>query len=461
MLDLTMVLQLNHGRRHMSVKWRWRVLAGCSLVLLSAFVAVAVLFTFRNILLLLVTVITAALVVYASWMVLSGSGRRSVWGWLLLVASSLLLVAATARLFTKEKNLKLLLCMCLMGALYVLLISRLRVEYWRQKRRTGHGISISSYHHPVLIINPKSGDGRAIKARIPERARAMGIKVRVLKRGEDVGVAARQAVAEGADVLGVSGGDGSLGAVAAVAMHYDMPMVVLPGGTRCHFARDLGMGPKRIADALASFNGVERRVDVGDINGRIFLNNASFGLYAAIVDRPEYREHKLAAARTVIQQLARQSSSYDLQFTDVHGVRHEQAVSLLVGVNEYDMVDLLELGYRKQLDGGVLQVSAMTALSGQPMRQLLSSRKSVHTIQNMPDFLQWVTKVFRVTSRASSLVVGVDGEREEYIVPVMVTIKPGALRLLVPAEGIRPRQRRAADSEIIHKLRQAVSEDKV
>src|SRR5690606_33418510 len=103
---------------------------------------------------------------------------------------------------------------------------------------------------------------------------------------------ARQAIQDGADVLGISGGDGSIGAVAKVAMEYDVPLVVLPGGTRCHFARDLGLDPRYLVDGLDGFKGVERRIDVGDINGRVFLNNISLGAYADIVDHKEYREQK-------------------------------------------------------------------------------------------------------------------------------------------------------------------------
>jgi len=244
--------------------------------------------------------------------------------------------------------------------------------------------------------------------------------------------------------------------VAAVAMQHDIPMVVLPGGTRCHFARDLGMDPKRIVDALESFNGVERRVDVGDINGRIFLNNASFGLYGEIIDHPDYREHKVDATRAVLRRIMEQHSLYDLQFVDTHGNFYQQVVSLLVGVNKYEMVHLLELGYRKQLDGGVLQASAITELNDQWMRRLLAQTPMslAKFSKGMEGFAQWETGTLRVNSSSEMLVVGVDGEREEYVAPVDISIKPGALRLLVPAEGDRPRRMRAFDTEVVRALRQ-------
>jgi len=182
----------------MSVSWRWRILAVLSLVLLGALVVLAVLFTLHNVLLLLAVALTTALVLYASWLVFGGSGRRYFGGWLLLIVSGLLLIVEATRLFTREHNLKLLSAMALVGVVYVLLVARLRTVYWQQRRQAArpHGTA-PAHHHPVLIVNPKSGDGRAIKADIPQKARSMGIDVRVLAKGDDISAMAKRAVGEG------------------------------------------------------------------------------------------------------------------------------------------------------------------------------------------------------------------------------------------------------------------------
>ena len=108
-------------------------------------------------------------------------------------------------------------------------------------------------------------------------------------------------MADGADLLGVAGGDGTQALVAAVAAEHDVPLLVISAGTRNHFALDLGLDredPSRCLDALQ--DGVELRVDLGFIAGRPFVNNASFGAYAVIVQSPAYRDDK---ARTTLDQL--------------------------------------------------------------------------------------------------------------------------------------------------------------
>ena len=147
---------------------------------------------------------------------------------------------------------------------------------------------------PYLIMNPRSGVG-SDRFGLKDKAEALGATV-VLLEGPgpvDVGELARQAVAEGADLLGVAGGDGTQALVAGVAAEHDVPLLVISAGTRNHFALDLGLDredPARCLDALV--DGVELHVDLGFIAGRPFVNNASFGAYAAVVQSPAYRDDK-------------------------------------------------------------------------------------------------------------------------------------------------------------------------
>ncbi len=133
---------------------------------------------------------------------------------------------------------------------------------------------------PVLFINPRSGDGKAARAGVAEQARAKGIQAVILAPGQDLAALAREAVTAGADALGMAGGDGSLAVVAAAAAAHGIPFVCIPAGTRNHFAVDLGVDRHDLPGALDAFTGgVGRRIDMAEVNGRLFLSNVSPGIY--------------------------------------------------------------------------------------------------------------------------------------------------------------------------------------
>ncbi|MGV9249478.1 diacylglycerol/lipid kinase family protein [Streptomyces sp. NPDC003710] len=142
---------------------------------------------------------------------------------------------------------------------------------------------------PCLIVNPRSGGGKASRFRIAETARAFGAQVLVIDHclPEDLATVARQAVNDGADLLGVAGGDGTQALVAEVAAASGLPFMVIPAGTRNHFAMDLGLDREDPSAALEALrDGVELRVDLGYAGERAFVNNVSFGAYAALVQGP-------------------------------------------------------------------------------------------------------------------------------------------------------------------------------
>ncbi len=146
-------------------------------------------------------------------------------------------------------------------------------------------------------MNPKSGGGKAERYRLADECAVRGIEPIILERGDDLLQLARDAIARGADVIGMAGGDGSQALVATVAAEHDIPHVCVPAGTRNHFALDLGIDRDDVVGALdAFFDGVERRVDLARVNGRVFVNNAWMGLYAKIVQSEAYRDAKLKTA---------------------------------------------------------------------------------------------------------------------------------------------------------------------
>src|SRR5215204_2734766 len=147
---------------------------------------------------------------------------------------------------------------------------------------------------PVLFINPRSGDGKAERYRLASEARARGIGTVRLQPGDDLAELVRRAVDDGADALAMAGGDSSQAVVAAAAADAGLPYACIPSGTRNHFALDLGVDRDDVVGALdALVNGGEHRVDLAEVNGRVFVNNVSLGVYAEAVQRAGYRDAKL------------------------------------------------------------------------------------------------------------------------------------------------------------------------
>ena len=168
----------------------------------------------------------------------------------------------------------------------------------------------------------------------------------------------RDAVARGADALGVAGGDGSLGIVAAAAEANGLPFVCIPAGTRNHFALDLGVDRHDLVGALDAFtDGVERRIDVAQVNGRVFVNNVSLGIYGDAVQRPGYREEKvrtlLETAQTV---LGPSGAAPELHLVDDLGREHSHPAVVLVSNNPYALDLPLAAGTRPTLSGGRLGI---------------------------------------------------------------------------------------------------------
>jgi len=259
----------------------------------------------------------------------------------------------------------------------------------------------------LLLVNPRSGRGRPDAAALAREAEARGIDARVLRPEDDAGELARAA---NADVLGVAGGDGSLGVVAGVALERDLPFVCVPFGTRNHFARDLGLDRNDPLAALAAFDsGRERRIDVGLVGERIFLNNVSFGIYARLVRRREaHRGRRDTFARLrALWLTARHRHPEPLT---LNGERLEARI-VLIANNAYEL-DVFDLGARGQLDGGSLH--AYVAHDWLP-RTWDDRRGDSFTVEGV-----------------GGLRAAVDGEPVDLGSRAELRIEPGALRILVP-----------------------------
>jgi diacylglycerol kinase family enzyme len=280
---------------------------------------------------------------------------------------------------------------------------------------------------PYLIMNPRAGGGKVGRFGLKDKAEALGATVALLEGPGPVDVAelARAAVANGADLLGVAGGDGTQALVAGVAAEYDLPLLVISAGTRNHFALDLGLDrddPSRCLDALR--DGVELRVDLGFIGGRPFVNNASFGAYAAIVQSPAYRDDK---TRTTLDQLpgllAGQEGPRLVARAENVTVQEPQAV--LVSNNQYGMGDIAGLGRRARLDRGTLGVFAVTVQSAAQAAGLLRGSRS-------RGLTSLAGREVVIDADTAQIPVGVDGEALQLDTPVRCVVRPAALRVRVP-----------------------------
>ncbi|MBT3150422.1 NAD(+)/NADH kinase [Streptomyces sp. CHD11] len=280
---------------------------------------------------------------------------------------------------------------------------------------------------PVLIMNPRSGGGKVGRFRLREKAERLGARVVLLEPGKqhDVTGLARAAVADGADLLGAAGGDGTQALVAAVAAEHDIPFLVISAGTRNHFALDLGLdrgNPAACLDALT--DGVELRVDLGFAGEQPFVNNASFGAYAAIVQSPAYRDDKIGTSLDMLPELltGQQGPRLVVHAGDTT-LTAPQAV--LVSNNPYRTGDPFGLGRRERLDSaalGVLGVKLEGAVGAAAL--LLNPEPSGLTILTAPEVL--------IEADREEIEAGVDGEAMVLPAPVRCRIAPGALRVRVP-----------------------------
>jgi diacylglycerol kinase family enzyme len=271
---------------------------------------------------------------------------------------------------------------------------------------------------PVLFVNPRSGGGAAGRSGVVERARELGIEAVVLAPGQSLAALAQAAVASGADALGMAGGDGSLAVVAAAAAGHDLPFVCIPAGTRNHFALDLGVDRDDVVGALDAFvDGGERTVDLAEVNGRVFVNNVSLGLYADAVQRPGYREAKLHTLLDTVPDVLGPDSKPPALSWDSAGPG-ESAVAILVSNNPYRLGHALGSGTRPRLDQGELGVAVLGNVSPDG-----ASRRKLAT-------RQWTAAEFEIQAEGP-VAAGIDGEAVRLDAPLRFRIRPKALRVRV------------------------------
>jgi hypothetical protein len=383
-----------------------RVLAASALVLTAIGVVLVVLASIGR---MPRGLASLAIMVAAAWLVRAGVLRRGAARSLRLVLALVLMFAVLGLTLTGDALLVSLLGVGLVVAGLAAARTTFRVRAnWPAAERP---------RRPVVVWNARSGGGKAVSHHLVEAATRRGIEPIELRPGTDLEQLVRDAIAAGADALAAAGGDGTQAIVAALAAEYDLPFACIPAGTRNHFALDLGVDRDDVVGALDAFvDGRERRVDLAEVNGRVFVNNVSLGLYAQAVQREGYRDAKLRTILDTAPDVLGPEGDHagDLAWTDLTGTEHAGADVILVSNDVYRLGHVIATGTRPRLDAGVLGVAVLGVVG------------------TAGGWRQWSTPTFEVHS-SRPVPAGVDGEAVVLDPPLRFTTRPHALRVRIAA----------------------------
>ena len=371
---------------------------------------------------------------FSAWYALTRTGGRRKAGVVVGIAAVIGIVAVA---FVEARSAFVVALLRIVLILVAVVLARraLGRDIRTLKKAATSGVAVPAATRGVLIMNMKSGGGKAERFHLEEESRAREIEPVVLSLGDDLLTLARDAIGGGADVIGMAGGDGSQALVAGVAAERGIPMVVVPAGTRNHLALDLGLDRDDVVGALDAFGeAVERSMDLAEVNGRVFVNNVSLGLYAAIVRSPEYRDAKVDTTLAAIpRMLGPGALPFDLRFSGPDGERHESAHLVQISNNPYgDTVD--GLTSRPRLDSHLLGVIALEITDDHSASSLLTALAGGHA-DRFSGFTSWSAESFEVTSSAP-IDIGLDGESLTLEAPLRFSIRARQLRVRLPAHAI-------------------------
>jgi diacylglycerol kinase family enzyme len=333
--------------------------------------------------------------------------RRGVERAVLVAAAALFLALAVALLVRRDPLVTVLVIACAAGGVQCARLALTsRVSLPRAPSPTS----------PVLIFNPRSGDGKAARFHLPDEARKRGIEPVEMSMDQSLEATVEEQLRRGTDAIAMAGGDGSQAVVAAIAAREGIPYACIPAGTRNHFALDLGVDRDDVVGALDAFtDGGERVVDLAEVNGRVFVNNVSLGLYGDAVQRPGYRDAKLRTMLDVLPDDAGPNGDTPrINWRDSDGFAHEGGMGVLVSNNAYRLGHLVGSGTRPHLDGGRLGVAVMESrhwLHGGVVRQ-------------------WTPRAIEVAGNAT-VPAGIDGEAALLTPPIHFSSRPRALRVRI------------------------------
>lgn len=275
---------------------------------------------------------------------------------------------------------------------------------------------------PVLFFNPKSGGGKAEEFDLASEAGSRGFKTVELTKGADLRELVLAEVEAGADGLAMAGGDGSQAVVAEIAAEHDLPYACIPAGTRNHFALDLGVDREDVVGALDAFvDGGERFVDLAEVNGQVFVNNVSLGIYAEAVQKDEYREAKIKTLLdTLPEVVGPEGEAPELEWESPSGKQHQSGAAILVSNNKYRLGKAVGSGTRPKIDDGKLGIAILAdpVTAGRRLRRFQTPWRD------------WSAPTFEVGAD-QEVAAGIDGEAVTLTPPLKFRIRPGVLRVRI------------------------------
>ena len=408
---------------------------------------------FKHVDALFLALLSLGVTVVGVWWLLTERGVLRTLSWIAIAAGiGLLALSVTTAVDDVQTALpRVILVVAIIGGAIALArfsLSRPRSEYAAGTR------SVDASGHPVLLCNPWSGGGRVESFGLVQLAEELGVEVVMLADGLDLEQLTRDAVVRGADCLGMAGGDGSQALVASVAVEHGLPFVCIPAGTRNHFALDLGLDRNDPRAAMDAFrHPVERHVDYATLNGRLFVNNVSLGIYATVVQSDEYRDAKAeVSVNTARHLLGRQSEPFDLQYSVPKGRDIDGAFLVMVSNNPYVLDANPDVAQRHAVDSGRLGVFAISTRTGRQAARLMTlSALGLRDISKY--WWEFTAEEFEVRSRSGWAYAGVDGEALKEETPLAFKIHPLGLRMFVPEGNLDiAEHRRARELSLDHVL---------
>ncbi len=405
-----------------------RIAAASALTVSAVTLVILVAFTARDLAYVLGSVAAGSLGISALW--IAATNRR--WRPLAAVAAVVLVAVAVASLVMVGRGAVAVVTV-IVGIVVASALGTLALRWEVHQAIAERWHEVPATRHGVVLMNPESGNGKVTKLHIVDEARRRGIEPVLLEGGGDLRALAEAAVARGADALGIAGGDGSQAVVAAVAASHGLPFVCVPAGTRNHLASDLGIDRRHPARALDAFGPArEATIDLGEVNGEVFVNNVSLGLYASIVASQRYREAKRRTVAEMLPDLlGPRAKPFDLVVDGPDGVI-TNAQLVQVSNNPYVLSSVSGFGSRSRLDGGVLGVATLTVSGASDVNRLVALEAAGHP-ERYQGWRDWTATHLEVRG-SSVLAAAVDGEARTWTTPLRFAVRPGALRVRVPLD---------------------------
>ncbi|MCB1249391.1 MAG: diacylglycerol kinase family protein [Acidimicrobiales bacterium] len=409
-----------------------RLLAVLALVLGASTIVALTAFVFTRLLLLLAVDLLVVLAIWGLWESLTQRGMRSVLAGLGAAVATTVVVVL---LLASDSALGLVVVLAMVACSGAAARAALAHHVHEPAARDAP-VALA----PVVFMNPRSGGGKVESFDLVRRAEQYGARVVLLGPDSDLAAMAQEAIDDGADLLGAAGGDGTQALVAQVCADNRLPFLCIPAGTRNHFALDLGLDrddPSLALSGLAA-DAEEVHVDLADVDGRPFVNNVSMGVYAKVIQSPDYRDDKLGTFADLLPDLVGEDAEpFDLACVTPDGAVQGPEL-LMVSNNPYQFSSLTDFGTRERLDSGLLGVVVAQVDSASAAAQVVRL-SAIGQVDRYEGWRTFTAASFTVTSTSGTIDAGIDGEAVRLPAPASFRIRPGALRVRLPRHrpGVR------------------------